>query len=188
MLAKIRKIGSIGLMLYYLVVLTVPVVVNAQTAAAPTTAAAPAATPAPQPPDPNGSATGSISDLTSFNTFKDVKNPTALEVATAVGHNRVAINIVWTLVTGYLVMFMQAGFAMVETGMTRAKNVNHTMTMNFMIYPLGMLGFWICGFAFMYRWYRRFGYLGWLRRVKQRSYLDHLWKALRDDRERAGIS
>ena len=33
-----------------------------------------------------------------------------------VGQNRIAINFVWTLVTGYLVMFMQAGFALVETG------------------------------------------------------------------------
>jgi Amt family ammonium transporter len=152
MLAKIRKIGTIGLMLYYLMVLTVPMVVNAQTAApaAAPAAAAPAATPAPQAADPNGSATGGISDLTGFNSFKDIKNPTVLELAAAVGHNRVAINIVWTLVTGYLVMFMQAGFAMVETGMTRAKNVNHTMTMNMMIYPLGMLGFYVCGFAFMF--------------------------------------
>jgi Amt family ammonium transporter len=62
----------------------------------------------------------------------------------------VAINMVWVLITGFLVMFMQAGFAMVETGMTRAKNVSHTMAMNFMIYPLGMLGFYICGFAFMF--------------------------------------
>jgi Amt family ammonium transporter len=44
-------------------------------------------------------------------------------------------------------MFMQAGFAMVETGFTRAKNAAHTMSMNFMVYPIGMLGYWICGFA-----------------------------------------
>jgi Amt family ammonium transporter len=44
-------------------------------------------------------------------------------------------------------MFMQAGFAMVETGFTQAKNAGHTMAMNFMVYPLGMLGYWICGFA-----------------------------------------
>ena len=37
---------------------------------------------------------------------------------------------------------------MVETGFTRAKNVAHTMAMNFMVYAIGMLGFWICGFAF----------------------------------------
>jgi Amt family ammonium transporter len=60
----------------------------------------------------------------------------------------IAINILWTLVAGFLVMFMQAGFAMVETGFTRAKNVAHTMAMNLMIYGIGMLGYWICGFAF----------------------------------------
>jgi ammonia channel protein AmtB len=42
-------------------------------------------------------------------------------------------------------MFMQTGFAMVETGLTQAKNVAHTFAMNFMIYPLGMLGFYVCG-------------------------------------------
>jgi Amt family ammonium transporter len=57
---------------------------------------------------------------------------------------------VWVLVTGFLVMFMQAGFAMVETGLTRAKNVAHTMAMNFMIYPLGMIGFYVAGFAIMF--------------------------------------
>jgi Amt family ammonium transporter len=46
-------------------------------------------------------------------------------------------------------MFMQAGFALVETGLVRAKNAAHTMSMNFMVYGLGMLGFWACGFAFM---------------------------------------
>ena len=159
MLAKIRKIGSIGLMLYYLTVLAVPMVVNAQTAA-PAAAPAAAATPAPQGPDPNGSATGSISDLTGFNSFKDVKNPTVMELAAAVGHNRVAINMVWTLVTGYIVMFMQLGFAMVETGMCRAKNASHTMTMNFMIYPFGMLGYYVCGFAFMFGGIGALGTLG----------------------------
>ena len=49
-----------------------------------------------------------------------------------------------------LVMFMQAGFALVETGLCRAKNAGHTMAMNFMIYPMGMLGFYLCGFAFMF--------------------------------------
>jgi ammonium transporter, Amt family len=62
--------------------------------------------------------------------------------------NRIAINIAWTLMAGFLVMFMQAGFAMVETGFTRAKNVAHTMAMNLMIYGIGMLGYWVCGFAF----------------------------------------
>jgi Amt family ammonium transporter len=83
-------------------------------------------------------------------TAQVAKEPLALKLAKAVGHNRVSMNMMWTLITGFLVMFMQAGFAMVETGLCRAKNVSHTMAMNFMIYPLGMLGFYVCGFAFMF--------------------------------------
>jgi len=76
--------------------------------------------------------------------------PLAVKLSDSVGHNRVAINFMWTLITGFLVMFMQAGFAFVETGLCRAKNAGHTMSMNFMIYPMGMLGFYLCGFAFMF--------------------------------------
>ncbi|HWC60286.1 MAG TPA: ammonium transporter [Verrucomicrobiae bacterium] len=72
------------------------------------------------------------------------------ELVKNVAHNKVSINIVWTLVTGFLVMFMQAGFALVETGLCRAKSAAHVMATNFMIYGLGMLGFWVCGFAFMF--------------------------------------
>ena len=65
----------------------------------------------------------------------------------AAASNTVAINFVWTLVAGFLVMFMQAGFAMVETGFTRAKNAAHTITMNFMVYGIAMLAYWVVGFA-----------------------------------------
>jgi len=67
---------------------------------------------------------------------------------TAAVANGVAINFVWTLVAGFLVMLMQLGFAMVETGFTRAKNAAHTVTMNFMVYGIAMLAYWACGFAF----------------------------------------
>lgn len=60
---------------------------------------------------------------------------------------KMAVNIFWALITGFLVMFMQSGFALLETGLCRAKNVAHTMAMNFVIYAVGMLGFWMCGFA-----------------------------------------
>ena len=111
----------------------------------PAAPAAPAATPAPPPsrPDPAGTATGGIADVTA----KEPGKPTLAEVADYAGHNRVSINVMWTLFTGFLVMFMQAGFALVETGFTRAKNVAHTMMMNFMIYAIGMTGYWIMGFA-----------------------------------------
>jgi Amt family ammonium transporter len=65
----------------------------------------------------------------------------------AAAANTVAINFVWTLITGFLVMFMQAGFAMVETGFTRAKNAAHTFTMNFMVYGIAMMAYWAIGFA-----------------------------------------
>src|SRR5881392_242225 len=68
-------------------------------------------------------------------------------VATQTAANSTSINFVWTLVAGFLVMFMQAGFALVETGFTRSKNAGHTMTMNFMVYAIGMLAYWAVGFA-----------------------------------------
>jgi ammonium transporter, Amt family len=68
-------------------------------------------------------------------------------VATQVAATSTSINFVWTLVAGFLVMFMQAGFALVETGFTRAKNAGHTMTMNFMVYAIGMIAYWAVGFA-----------------------------------------
>ena len=64
-----------------------------------------------------------------------------------IAHNLFSINMVWTLVTGFLVMFMQAGFMFVETGLCRAKNAAHTSAMNFLIYPLGCIAFWAYGFA-----------------------------------------
>ena len=136
---------------------------SAQTPAAP--AVAPAATPAPAPKpitdadvagapvptadarakgDPDGSLTGTASDVT----VTDAKKGATIgDVVNQVGQNKIAINFVWTLVTGFLVMFMQAGFAIVETGLCRAKNANHTMMMNFMVYGVGMFAYWLIGFA-----------------------------------------
>jgi Amt family ammonium transporter len=107
-------------------------------------------------PDPGGIKTGTVMDVPAAKPG----SPTIQEIGDAVGHNHVAINFVWTLVTGFLVMFMQAGFAMVEAGLTRAKNAAHTIAMNFMIYPLGMLGFYLCGFAFMFGGVGGLGTLG----------------------------
>ena len=60
-----------------------------------------------------------------------------------------SLNLAWVLVGGFLVMFMQLGFAMLETGFTRAKNAVNTMAMNFVIYPIGVIGFWLTGYGFM---------------------------------------
>ncbi len=61
-----------------------------------------------------------------------------------------AINVMWMLIAGFLVFFMQAGFALVETGFTRAKNVAHTMMMNMMVFCIGAIGYWLVGFAFQF--------------------------------------
>ncbi len=74
-------------------------------------------------------------------------DPTISELAKAVTDTQTGLNIVWTMVAGFLVMFMQAGFALVETGLTRAKNAAHTMAMNFLVYAIGIIGFYFVGFG-----------------------------------------
>lgn len=71
----------------------------------------------------------------------------APDLAQQLADTQVAVNIMWTVLAGCLVMFMQAGFALVETGLTRARNVAHTMGMNFLVYSIGILGFWFVGFG-----------------------------------------
>jgi ammonium transporter, Amt family len=127
--------------------------------------AAPAAAPAPATPvdaelkdaagkapsqmdlqkgDPGGTITGTINDVPAADSKVGVTLP---DVANQVGQNKIAVNFVWTLITGFLVMFMQAGFAMVESGLTRVKNANHTYMMNFFVYTCGLFSYWIIGFA-----------------------------------------
>ena len=64
--------------------------------------------------------------------------------------NAVAIDTVWTLIAAFLVFFMQAGFAMVEAGFTRAKNAGNIIMKNMMDFAAGSLVFWAVGFAFMF--------------------------------------
>ena len=121
--------------------------------------------------DAAGTKTGTINDVTAATVGK----PTITEIGDQAGHNKIAINIMWTLITGFLVMFMQAGFAMVETGFTQKKNVAHTMTMNFMVYAIGMLGFWICGFAFMFGGALNVASLGGAAGVTSSEFTVHLF-------------
>src|SRR6478735_8693473 len=59
-----------------------------------------------------------------------------------------SINFMWVLIAGFLVIFMQAGFALVETGLIRGKNAAETFSMNFAVYALGMFGFFLTGAAY----------------------------------------
>ena len=60
------------------------------------------------------------------------------------------LNVVWTLLAGVLVFFMQTGFALVETGLTRAKSAANIMMKNLFDFVLGSIAFWALGVAFMF--------------------------------------
>ncbi|QEH34033.1 Ammonia channel precursor [Aquisphaera giovannonii] len=116
----------------------------AATTPAPAAPAAPDVTKPAASPDSTGNYTGA--GTTGALTLADGKS--SLDTVTRdVAMLKINGNMLWALIAGFLVMFMQAGFALVETGLCRAKNVAHTMAMNIAIYGIGMLGYFICGFA-----------------------------------------
>ncbi|MCL5999287.1 MAG: ammonium transporter [Chloroflexi bacterium] len=78
------------------------------------------------------------------------QDPTPADAMNAAQAVTEAVNIMWMLIAGFLVFFMQAGFALVETGFTRSKNVAHTMMMNMMVFCIGAFGYWLTGFAFQF--------------------------------------
>jgi Amt family ammonium transporter len=61
-----------------------------------------------------------------------------------------SVDTIWVLLGAILVFFMQAGFAMVETGFTRAKNAGNIIMKNLMDFALGTIFFWIIGFGLMF--------------------------------------
>lgn len=159
---KLRRYVSMSIAALWLVGLMMPgVIAHAQAVPAASPAAAPTAEPKPitdadlrgisgpstadlAKGDPGGTLTGTVNDIVVSDSKKGL---TLADLVNMVGQNRIADNFIWTLVTGYLVMFMQAGFALVETGLCRAKNANHTMMMNFMVYGFGLFAYWVMGFA-----------------------------------------
>lgn len=63
---------------------------------------------------------------------------------------QIGIDNMWLLVAGFLVMFMQPGFAMIEAGFTRSKNTANILMKNFMDFAIGSLLYWVIGFTLMY--------------------------------------
>jgi Amt family ammonium transporter len=78
------------------------------------------------------------------------KEPLAVKLADTVGHVRVATNFAWTLNTGYLVLFMQAGFALLTCGLVRKKNAGHLMMLNFAAYVFAFIAYYAVGYAFQF--------------------------------------
>ena len=72
------------------------------------------------------------------------------QLANETGHLHVAINFTWLLMTGFLVLFMQVGFALLVTGLTRAKNAGHMMMMNIASFAIALIAYFAVGFAFQF--------------------------------------
>ncbi|HHW01464.1 MAG TPA: ammonium transporter [Thermoanaerobacterales bacterium] len=96
--------------------------------------------------DPAGVNYGTANDITAAS----AGNPTQQEIITQVAKNKIGINYVWVMLTAFLIFFFQAGFALVETGFTQAKNALHTIGMNLVVFVVGTIGFFLTGFAFMF--------------------------------------
>ncbi len=63
------------------------------------------------------------------------------------------VNLLWIVIGAVLVIFMQAGFALVETGFCRAKHAAHVVSTNFAVFGLGFVAFFLVGYAFMFGGY-----------------------------------
>lgn len=74
----------------------------------------------------------------------------AMENAKAIEGLQTNLNIVWTCVAAFLVFFMQAGFAMVESGFTRSKNSVNILMKNLMDFSIGSIAFFLIGFGLMF--------------------------------------
>jgi Amt family ammonium transporter len=78
------------------------------------------------------------------------ETPTALSNKEAIDLVQTHASYLWTLVAAALVFFMQAGFAMVEAGFTRAKNAVNILMKNLMDFSMGSIVYWAIGFGLMF--------------------------------------
>ncbi len=120
------------------------------------------------PGDADGTATGSAVNIGTYSgnggsAFSDACQAPATEedaakcakdepggLAALIGHEKIAINFTWLLIAGAFVLFMQAGFALLTTGLTRAKNAGHMMMLNFAAFVIAWVGYFTVGFAFQF--------------------------------------
>jgi Amt family ammonium transporter len=96
------------------------------------------------------SAASSVADPTGASMAVPQGSETLKDVASTANKAMFASNYVWIMICGFMVFFFQCGFAMVETGFCRAKNAAHTITMNFMVFLVGAIGYFLIGFALQF--------------------------------------
>ncbi len=102
------------------------------------------------PADTTGPTFNSLANYPKTTTNVPIGQQGINALASDTGHLGVSINFTWTLITGFLVLFMQVGFAFLVTGLTRAKNAGHMMMMNIAAFAVALMAYYAVGFAFMF--------------------------------------
>jgi Amt family ammonium transporter len=87
---------------------------------------------------------------------QDAPDPVALATKASTDNN-----LLWVVLGAMLVIFMQAGFALVETGFCRAKHAAHVVSTNFAVFGLGFIGFFLVGYAIAFSNFSYPGYFGY---------------------------
>ncbi|NOX96645.1 MAG: ammonium transporter [Nitrospirae bacterium] len=104
------------------------------------------------------------------------EEPTVASNAAAASSNAVAIDTVWVMLTAFLVFFMQAGFAMLEAGFVRAKNVANVLMKNLMDFSFASIIYWAVGFAIMFgAGNALFGTSGWFLKDSGGTFASLSW-------------
>src|SRR5688572_4257259 len=85
--------------------------------------------------------------------FAQSDAPTLEGVSEGVTNLGLQMNLLWIVIGAVLVIFMQAGFALVETGFCRAKHAAHVVSTNFAIFGLGFIGFFVIGYSLAFGGY-----------------------------------
>ena len=90
---------------------------------------------------------GAVAGLGAIALFPTIANAQEPDPVVVLGQQ---VNLLWVVIGAILVIFMQAGFALVETGFCRAKHAAHVVSTNFAIFGLGFIGFFFVGFPFAF--------------------------------------
>jgi len=104
---------------------------------------------AQEAPDRDGSATGDVSVVAPDGLTGDPATDLTT-IGDALGHAQISLNMLWLVIAGVLVIFMQAGFAMVETGFCQAKHAAHVVSTNFLVFSMGAIGFLFVRYSIMF--------------------------------------
>jgi len=72
------------------------------------------------------------------------------KVAESVANLKISLDTIWVMITAFLVFFMNLGFAMVESGLCRAKNAVNILAKNFIVFAVASLAFWVLGWGLMF--------------------------------------